>query len=120
MRHGNAFWHWFISSYCADSLTHILHSSIDIGPYNQSYMPGWGEAMGGRVLFMNEDTKDVMIEENSHWQMSSGKKKMWHPDCLLTDFDGDKSSEESGSSGRCGCLDEDVHCRCQVNKEAVA
>lgn len=76
--------------------------------------------MGGRVLFMNEDTKDVMIEENSHWQMSSGKKKMWHPDCLLTDFDGDKSSEESGSSGRCGCLDEDVHCRCQVNNEAVA
>lgn len=71
--------------YTVRTLSHagdFLHSSIDKGPYNQSYMPGWGEAMGGRVLFQNDETKDVMVEENSHWQMSTGKKQMWHADCL--------------------------------------
>ena len=44
--------------------------------------------MGGRVLFQNDDTKAVMVEDNGHWQTSTGKKKMWHTDCLLTDFHG--------------------------------
>ena len=65
-----------------------IHSIDKKGPYNQSYMPGWGEAMGGRVLFQNDDTKAVMVEDNGHWQTSTGKKKMWHTDCLLTDFHG--------------------------------
>ena len=49
------------------------------GPYNQSYMPGWGEEMGGRVKFQDDDAKDVMVEGDTHWQK---QKQMWHPECM--------------------------------------
>lgn len=49
------------------------------GPYNQSYMPGWGEEMGGRVLFQDNDAKGAMVEDNGHWQKA---KQIWHDDCL--------------------------------------
>lgn len=48
-------------------------------PYNQSYMPGWGEAFGGRIHFQNNDVKDVMVENATHWQV---QKQIWHPECL--------------------------------------
>lgn len=49
------------------------------GPYNQSYMPEWGEAMGGRVLFFDEAAKESMVKDNGHWQKA---KKIWHDRCL--------------------------------------
>jgi len=49
------------------------------GPYNQSYMPGWGEEMGGRVSFQDNDAKDAMVVENGHWQKA---KQIWHPVCV--------------------------------------
>ena len=49
------------------------------GPYNQSYMPGWGESFGGRVTFQNDDAKDVMVEGDTHWQKA---KRIWREECL--------------------------------------
>eukprot|EP00571_Detonula_confervacea_P005760 CAMPEP_0172325168 /NCGR_PEP_ID=MMETSP1058-20130122/53289_1 /TAXON_ID=83371 /ORGANISM="Detonula confervacea, Strain CCMP 353" /LENGTH=356 /DNA_ID=CAMNT_0013041639 /DNA_START=56 /DNA_END=1126 /DNA_ORIENTATION=+ len=49
------------------------------GPYNQSYMPGWGDRFGGRVLFQDDEAKDLMVEGNTHWQK---QKQMWYPECM--------------------------------------
>jgi len=49
------------------------------GPYNQSYMPGWGEEMGGRVSFQDNDAKDSMVVDNGHWQKA---KQIWHSVCV--------------------------------------
>lgn len=49
------------------------------GPYNQSYMPGWREEMGGRVKFQDDAVKAGMKEDNEYWQLA---KSMWHDDCL--------------------------------------
>lgn len=49
------------------------------GPYNQSYMPGWIEEMGGRVRFQDDKAKDDMVSDNGHWQKA---KQMWYDECL--------------------------------------
>ena len=49
------------------------------GPYNQSYMPQWGEMMGGRVLFQDDEVKNEMKNNNEYWQE---QKIIWHEDCL--------------------------------------
>mmetsp|Transcript_21798 Transcript_21798/g.46034 ORF Transcript_21798/g.46034 Transcript_21798/m.46034 type:complete len:390 (-) Transcript_21798:243-1412(-) len=49
------------------------------GPYNQSYMPGWREEMGGRVKFQDDAAKQTMVEDNGHWQKA---KQIWNDVCL--------------------------------------
>ena len=49
------------------------------GPYNQSYMPGWGEEMGGRVKFYDPEAKEDMTEENGSWGKA---KQIWHDECI--------------------------------------
>ncbi|EED86850.1 predicted protein [Thalassiosira pseudonana CCMP1335] len=49
------------------------------GPYNQSYMPNWGEAMGGRVVFSDEEAKDAMVEDNGHWPNA---RSIWKSECM--------------------------------------
>ena len=50
------------------------------GPYNNSYMPGWGDNFGGRVSFQDNDVKDIMVEGGSeHWPKA---KEIWHPECM--------------------------------------
>ena len=53
------------------------------GPFNSSYMLGWGEYMGDRVTFSQEDAKAEMISLNGHWPAANGKKdKIWKSECL--------------------------------------
>jgi hypothetical protein len=52
------------------------------GPYNSSYMPGWGDNMGGRVIFFEKETKIEMVSANGHWPDANGKNKIWKPECL--------------------------------------
>lgn len=51
------------------------------GPYNQSYMPGWGEGFGGRVQFQDNDAKGAMVGDKNadHWPQ---QKQMWHSECM--------------------------------------
>eukprot|EP00986_Skeletonema_menzelii_P016961 scaffold16783_cov142-Skeletonema_menzelii.AAC.2 len=53
------------------------------GPYNSSYMPGWGDHMGQRVTFSHKETKAEMVSMNGHWPDANDKKdKIWKPKCL--------------------------------------
>ena len=58
------------------------------GPYNQSYMPGWGDGFGGRVTFQDNNVKAVMVEGKQignaivdggeHWVV---QKQIWRSEC---------------------------------------
>lgn len=55
------------------------------GPYNSSYMPGWGDYMGGRVTFFIKDVKAEMKDANGgkYWPESTGNMtEIWHLRCL--------------------------------------
>lgn len=59
-----------------------FYNSWVYGPFNSSYMPGWGDYMGGRVVFCQKNVKTEMVKENGHWPESKGKKKIWKSECL--------------------------------------
>ena len=53
------------------------------GPYNSSYMPGWGDNMGGRVEFFVKEVKNEMISQNGHWPDANGNiNAIWHSKCF--------------------------------------
>jgi len=55
------------------------------GPFNSSYMPRWGDFMGGRVSFSNKDAKDAMMAENGHWTESKGREAIWEASCIYVE-----------------------------------
>lgn len=52
------------------------------GPYNQSYMPRWGEMFGGRVLFMDDGAKAEMVADKGGLGWNK-EKQIWYDECLL-------------------------------------
>lgn len=59
---------------------------------NQKYMPGWGDYMGGRVIFFDPAAKDEMMNDNGYWQDAKGKEAIWKPECLWTDDEKNETS----------------------------
>jgi len=50
-------------------------------PYNQSYMPGWKNTMGGRVVAA-KSKEEMNKQSGAHWSQKIGRNKMWKPECL--------------------------------------
>lgn len=56
------------------------------GPYNSSYMPRWGDNMGGRVIFSDKETKDEMVSANGHWPDANGKNRYGNQSVCNSNF----------------------------------
>jgi hypothetical protein len=59
---------------------HAFYHAWRNGPYNQSYMPGWEDHMGGRVRFFDPAAKEAMIRDAGHWPKNTGAT-IWQPGC---------------------------------------
>jgi hypothetical protein len=70
------------ASHVYDVSYNAFYNAWVYGPFNSSYMPGWGDFMGNRVIFFDPAAKNTMMEDNGYWQDANSREKIWKSTCI--------------------------------------